>query len=188
MVNDREIVQRILSGETKAFREIIDNYGRLVNHMVYSMLGDSPEREDICQEVFLKVYKNLSGFRHEAKLSSWIARIAVNHCRDFMVSRKMNYDGEVGEDILAGIPDDGPDIEETLDKSRRAMLIRKEIDSLPPSYRTIITLYHLDEFSYEEISRTLKMPLGTVKNYIFRAREILRQRLLACRSQEELMS
>jgi len=143
------------------------------------MVPNITDREDLCQDVFLKVYKNLSKFRFDSKLSTWIARIAYNGCINFLEKKKVPlYDDlDDSEQSVERFTDNEfrpDDITEGRDISSR---LRGEIEKLPIKYRTIITLYHLDEMSYNEIADVMDLPEGTVKSYLFRARKLLKQRL-----------
>ena len=90
MSDTRSLINRILAGDRNAFRSIIEEHQRLVSHIVFRMVFNQKDREDLCQEIFVKVYTNLSGFHFGAKLSSWIAKIAYNTCLDFLGKNKKN--------------------------------------------------------------------------------------------------
>lgn len=187
MEKDIELVKRVLAGESKAFREIISGYQRLVNHIVYRMVPNERDREDICQDVFVRVYQNLSRFRGESRLSTWIGRIAANRCIDFLQARKLNIAPNPIEDSDS-LADESRATPETASAHQNlAEILKREIDNIPHPYRTVLTLYHLDDLSYEEIGSVLDMPEGTVKSYLFRARKKLRERLSSRYSIEELM-
>lgn len=188
MHENRNLVRRILAGETHAFERLIRNYQRLVSHIVFRMVTNQADREDICQDVFIKVYQNLSNFRFDSKLSTWIAKIAFNRCVNFLEKKKVPLfddiaDQEKAVERYAG-DDPGPD--EYTQAGDLKKLLQREIDKLPIQYRTIITLYHLDEMSYTEIGKITGLPDGTVKSYLFRARKALKQRLEAKYQPEEL--
>ncbi len=186
MEKDFELVKRVLSGDRKAFRNIIVDYERLVNHIVYRMIPDYTEREDICQEVFVKVYQNLDKFRGESRLSTWIGRIAANRCIDFLQAKRLPLSERPLEEIhhLSDNNSDNPG--DSLEKKNLGDILNKEISRIPNPYRTILTLYHIDELSYNEIGTILKMPEGTVKSYLFRARKKLKEILTARYNIEEL--
>lgn len=189
MVEQKELVERILAGDKNAFRPLIDRYQRLVSHIVFRMIPSGPDREDLSQEVFVKVYQNLDRFRFDAKLSTWIARIAYNSCLNFLEKKKLPlYDDLSGDenpyDPVAPEETSRPD--RRLESTGTADLIRKEIDLLPPAYKTIITLFHLEQMSYNEIADIMDLPEGTVKSHLFRARRILKERLEKKFQREEL--
>ena len=95
MENDRALVQRILGGDRAAFRLIVEEYGRMVTHIVSRMVRDASEREDLAQDVFLKVYENLGGFEFRSRMSTWIARIAYTTCLNFLDRKRPSlFDNE----------------------------------------------------------------------------------------------
>ena len=173
--DERGLVGRVLDGNVDAFEHLIDKYKAL-------------DREDICQEVFMKIYRNLAGFRFESKLSTWIARVAYNTCMNHLDKKREILVDEVRPDpetldCLSGDTDRPDEVAEDLDVSLR---LRAEIEKLPASYRTILTLYHLEEMSYNEIGEIMDVPEGTVKSHLFRARKHLRARLLSRYRREDL--
>jgi RNA polymerase sigma-70 factor (ECF subfamily) len=188
--DERVLVQKILTGDPDAFTRLIDKYKALVVHIVYRMVASPEDREDICQEVFVKIYRNLGGFRFESKLSTWIARVAYNTCVNHLEKKREFLLGEVRPDLetlddLSGEADRPDEAAEETDVSLR---LRTEIERLPVAYRTIITLYHLEEMSYSEIGEIMNLPEGTVKSHLFRARKHLKVRLLANYRREDLWS
>jgi RNA polymerase sigma-70 factor (ECF subfamily) len=175
MVDEKELIPVILKGDLHAFEILVKEYQRLVVFIVGKIVVNKEDIEDVCQEVFIKVYRNLAGFRFQSKLSTWIARIAwltaVNHSRD----RRRKYGKEVsGIDTIEQLSENP---EEQLNKKDVASYLNQMIDQMPEHYRTVIVLYHLNEFSYEEITQITGMPLGTIKNYLFRARKLLKDKL-----------
>lgn len=179
MTDPHDLVQRILDGDKRAFRVLVEEHQRLVSHIIFRMVPGGPDREDLCQEVFLKVYQNLGRFRFDAKLSTWIATIAHNCCLDHLAKKRL----PLYDDLAGGETMPEPEAPDTYSPERivvdgeTADRLRREIDRLPPVYKTIVTLFHLDELSYGEIGRIMKMPEGTIKSYLFRARRILKSRL-----------
>lgn len=186
--SDKRLVRRSLAGDGAAFEQIVRNHERLVAHVVYRMIRAERDREDLCQDVFIKVYRNLASFQFKSRLSTWIATIAFNTCKNYLEKRQMSLfedlmpddssKGQIEADIL------GPD--ELAERTDIAEHVRREIEKLPIHYRTVLTLYHLDEMSYREIAEITKKPEGTVKNYLFRARRLLKLRLTAKYKPEEL--
>lgn len=173
----RQIVRRIQKGERDLFRRIIAEYTPLVIHIVYRLVKQAQDREDICQETFVKVYVHLGTFRFESKISTWIARIAYNTCINFLQKK--------GETVLTDTAgENGQIFERTSDRplpdeayiaKDTGRMLEAAINRLNPVYRTIVTLYHLEHMSYDEISKTLSLPQGTVKSYLYRARQQLKK-------------
>ena len=175
----RLLVADILDGNRAAFETLIGRYQKLVSHVVFRMVANGLDREDICQEVFIKVYQNLAAFRFESKLSTWIAQIAYNACINHLEKKRIPLMGDLHEEegMLEKYPSetDTPDcIAERQDILTR---VQREIERLPIQYRAVITMYHLEGMSYEEVAEATGMPLGTVKSYLFRARRMLKDRL-----------
>jgi RNA polymerase sigma factor (sigma-70 family) len=187
-MDTKKLIERIQAGDSAAFQSLVEDYQRLVGHIVFRMVSIKEEREDICQDVFLKIYQNLSEFRSESKLSTWIARIAYNACLNHLEKRKLVPLEELS-------PTD-QSVESILEKSKRpdeitgekemSILLEKEINRMPVTFRTILTLYHLDEMSYAQIADVMGLPEGTVKSYLFRARKLLKERLKAKYQPEDL--
>ena len=174
-MNDAELVSQILNGNMKSFTFLVSRYQKLVVHITGRLIQRHEELEDVSQEVFLKVYQNLGKYRNECKLSTWIATIAyntsINYLRKFKKSDDTCLDDKA---ILDKLADYRSDDYETTDLHR---YIRNQIELLPVHYRTVLTLYHLEEFSYQEIETITGMPEGTVKNYLFRAKALLKEKL-----------
>lgn len=195
MESDKDIVNRIVQGDGSSFEKIVRDYQRLVCHVVSRMLSNPSDIEDICQEVFLKVFQNLHRFEFNSKLSTWIARIAFNTALNHLDKKKASLYADAFETqddareeppLAEGVwttPASTDDIVADWDTRERLM---REIDRLPPAYRTALTLFHVEELSYDEIASVMNMSVGTLKSNIFRARKILKERLLAKYSEEEL--
>ena len=187
-MDNKLLVKKTLAGNKKAFESIIKLHQRLVSHIVFRMIHNPADQEDLCQEVFLKVYENLRGFKFEAKLSTWIARIAYNTCLNYLEKKKVPlFDDLTPEDrSLEMVPANGGNPVDLVEGKEISVLLRSQIDKMPVHYRTILTLYHLDQMSYKDIGETMELPEGTVKSYLFRARRQLKQGLLAKYQREDL--
>jgi RNA polymerase sigma-70 factor (ECF subfamily) len=179
--DDRNLVRRVLDGRRDAFEHLIDRYKALVVHVVYRMVPNTEDREDICQEVFMKIYGSLVSFRFESKLSTWIARVAYNTCMNHLDKKRELLLGEYRPDLetLDELPGGTEQPDRTAEDRDIGLRLRAEIEGLPAAYRTILTLYHLEQMSYKEIGEIMDMPKGTVKSHLFRARKLLRTRLLS---------
>lgn len=174
-MNDTELINQILDGNMNAFTFLVNRYQKLVVHITGRLIQRQEELEDVCQEVFIKVYQNLGKYRNECKLSTWIATIAyntgINYLRKFKKFEEVNPEDSVA---LRNLTDFRSENYETADLKR---YIREQIELLPIQYRTVVTLFHLEEFSYQEIEQITGMPEGTVKSYLFRAKALLREKL-----------
>ncbi|QMW04552.1 RNA polymerase sigma factor [Spirosoma foliorum] len=175
MFNEREILQQIKRGNHNAFSILVKQYERLVFHVVQRIVPSPEDVEDISQEVFIKVYKRLDTFCFDSKLATWIARIAYLTAIDYL--RKFQPKITQSEQAVDQVYFTNETPEQVLIQTDVTLYVQKLIDSLPESYRIVLTLYHLDEFSYSEIEHITGMPAGTVKNYLFRARKLLKDKL-----------
>ena len=196
-VTDQQLVAQVLGGNTAAFGQLVRRTEGLVTQLVFKMIRHPADRPDVAQEVYLKVFKNLAGFKFQAKLSTWVGQIAYNTYLHYLEKKQL-----VLVDLAEQTPDDasaegrrtpptlvaGPDYdpETALFGQDLAGILSTAIEQLPPLYRTLISLYHQQELSYEEIAHITSLPDGTVKNYLFRARQLLRQRLLATYQRDDL--
>lgn len=158
-----------------AFTFLVNRYQKLVVHITGRLIQRNDELEDICQEVFLKVYQNLGKYRNECKLSTWIATIAYNTSINYL--RKYKKGDEVNPDDSAALRNLADYKSNDFERTDLHRYIRDQIELLPVQYRTVLTLFHLNEFSYQEIEQITGMPEGTIKSYLFRAKAILKEKL-----------
>lgn len=176
MTDDRSLVSQILAGNMQAFRMLIQLNERLVLHMVSRLIHNREEQEEICQDVFLKVYQKLGEFNFQSKLSTWIATIAYRHAINAMRKNKMDFmDLPVDDDRTSFMASETP--EEIVSDADMDECILKLVDRLPAQYKLVLTLYHLEGMNYQEIGAITNMPDGTVKNYLFRARTMLKEKV-----------
>lgn len=185
MNEDAILVSAIVNGDARAFRRLVQQHQRLVGHLVSRMVNRTEDCEDISQEVFLRVYQRLPSFRFQSKLSTWIATVAYRTALNYL--KKEEKHGNEPLEHAAGCWQDLPDAGEQLDKREIYAFVHQQITELPVHYRTVLTLFHLEEMSLAEIQEITGMPAGTVKNYLFRARKLLKDRLQARFLNEELL-
>lgn len=175
-MNDGDLVQQILNGNSNAFRFLVANHQRLVVHIVGRIVQRREDVEDISQEVFMKVYRKLKLFRGDSKLSTWIAKIAYNtsisHVRG--LKKELSYDESP---MLVANECDETHNQKGIEREEAKKYLLELIEELPVHYRTVLTLFHLEEFSYREIEEITEMPEGTIKSYLSRARKILKEKL-----------
>jgi RNA polymerase sigma-70 factor (ECF subfamily) len=174
-MDDVALVNALKSGNTNAFRFLVDKYRNLVWHMVLRMTNRQEDAEDLCQEIFIRVFKQVDKYRGDAKLSTWIGSIAYNACIDNLRKKKREVLSTAGsiESIDLARADVAP-LLGNIDRGAITKLVHRIIEKMPLQYRTVITLFHLEEFSYQEIEEITGMPEGTVKSYLSRGREIIR--------------
>lgn len=198
MQAEKELIEKVLAGDAQAFRVLVENYQRLVCHVVFRMVANEADREELCQEVFVKIYQHLKNFNFQSKLSTWIARIAYNACINYLKKKKTPLYDDLAETALdspedkalafiEGVAGDLPSPDELAVNREMRLFLHEAIGELPAQYRAILTLYHLDEMSYREIGEIINLPEGTVKSYLFRARKLLKERMLEKYSAEELL-
>lgn len=187
MIDDRTLVRNVLSGDMQAFRLLIHQHERLVAHMVGRIVKRQEDIEELCQDVFLKVHEKLGDFNFQSKLSTWIATIAYRHAINYLRKEKLMFSDIPDEDAFTRnfIEHESP--ESVTEEKDLDVFVMKLIDSLPVQYKTIITLYHVQDMTYQEICDITGMPEGTVKNYLFRARTLLKEKIKNYAGKENLV-
>jgi RNA polymerase sigma-70 factor (ECF subfamily) len=191
---DRKLLKKVLEGNSNAFKTIIVNTQGLVVQIIYKMIKNQEDREDLVQEVYLKAYDKLGSFKFKSKLSTWVATIAYNTCLNFLEKKKISIlnvvdeDGSESWDLIDKkvLGNSISQVESYLFSKEKHQIIASEIENLPPLYKTLITLYHNQELSYKEIGEITNLPEGTLKNYLYRARKKLKENLLQNYKKEEL--
>jgi len=180
---EAHLARLALKGDQQAFAEIVGLYQDKLYHMAYRMLGSRQEAEDVVQDTFLRVYKNLDRYDDTMKFSTWIYRIATNLCIDRLRKRKPTYSLDAdtteheGLDGYSMIPSDNRTPESETLLSEMQATVHKAIDNLPAKYKSVMVLRYLQELSLQEIGDVLDMPVTTVKTRVHRGREFLRKRL-----------
>lgn len=181
---DNLLIEQCLKGQQSSFSELIDEYKNLVFNLAYRMTNNLDDAEDISQEVFIRVYKSLYNFNPNYKFSTWLYQVTLNFCRDKFRKGKIpsvSLDAPLNKDdqknFSSLIPNNENNPEEIFIEVEQTNFINKLISSLPPKYREVIVLRHLRDLSYEEMSKILNISLGSVKTRLFRARELLKNKL-----------
>ena len=185
---DEALVRSILSGDRDRFEVLVERYQtRLVNYL-YRMVRNLEEAHDLTQEVFIRVYQALDRYDSQYRFSTWLFRVAQNAAIDVIRKRRIQLvpltrraDEGSESTVDLELPDGQPSALETLQGLELDASIRSAIDALPWEYRELILLRHYGELAYEEIAELKAMPLGTVKNKLFRARQMLKQQLVGPR-------
>ncbi len=186
MFEDAYLVKRTLEGDIRAFEALIDKYKNMVFTISFRMLGNHADAEDASQEVFLRLFNSLKKYNSNHKFSNWLYQITMNICRDELRKRK-NAKGNIsldeplkeqdGKDIASLIPDDYNLPERIVEENELRDRLEMAIQKLPPDYREPLALRYTKGLSYEDISSILKLPVGTVKVRIHRARRMIREAL-----------
>ena len=174
-MEDAELINQILKGNMNAFTFLVNRYQKLVVHITGRLIQRQDELEDVCQDVYLKVYQNLGKYRNECKLSTSIATIAYNTSINYL--RKYKKMVEVNPDDTVALRNMSEYKSDDYERTDLHQFIHEQIELLPVQYRTVLTLYHLEEFSYQEIKQITGMPEGTIKSYLFRAKALLKEKL-----------
>jgi RNA polymerase sigma factor (sigma-70 family) len=185
MIDDKALVSQVLGGDRMAFKQLIKQHERLVAHMVARLVDHKEDREELCQDVFLRVYEKLGEFNFQSKLSTWVATIAYRHGVNHLRKKKIEISDIPEEESFTAhfISDEDP--EERLEDKEMNALVLKLVDQLPAQYKMVLTLYHVDQMNYQEIENVTGMPEGTVKNYLFRARNLLKEKVKKYLGKEE---
>jgi RNA polymerase sigma-70 factor (ECF subfamily) len=175
-------VEEVLSGEREAFAELVARHQRGVLAFAARMTGDREAAPDIAQETFLKAFCALASFDRKFRFTTWLYRIASNCAVDHLRRRRVRIPSRVGRAAEGESPEvqiraSDPSPDQLLRCRELADRLDDEIRALPPQYRQLLHLRHRGQLRYDEIARATGIPIGTVKNRIFRAREILRNRL-----------
>ena len=180
---DEELVALVLAGDRERFGDLVERYqGRLVNYL-FRLLRNIDESHELAQEVFLKVYQALDRYDPSYRFSTWVFRVAQNAAIDQIRKRRLKLvplakpEDPEGESHERELPSDERGPYGELRNRERGEAIQAAIDGLPWEYRELIVLRHFAELSYEEIAHLKKMPLGTVKNKLFRGRQALKEKL-----------
>jgi RNA polymerase sigma-70 factor (ECF subfamily) len=180
---DTALIQLALVGDQGAFARLRQKYHDAIYNLIYRMIREKDEVEDLTQEAFIKAFGSLSTFNDEFAFSTWLYKIATNNCIDHIRRRKLqtfSIDKPIESkesDFTFELPDTGDEPDQEMISRQRKKLLDDAINSLPPKYRQVIVMRHQEELEYQEIARILKLPLGTVKAHIFRAREMLYKEL-----------
>jgi RNA polymerase sigma-70 factor (ECF subfamily) len=187
-ISERMLLGRLVRRDEEAFSEIVRSYGDRVYNLVLRLVGSPAEAEDVAQEVFVTVFKSIDSYRGEAKLSTWILRIAANHSKNRIkyLSRRRttSHEGRDGTDA-ADLPDEGkapvqahfdaPDV--MLEAAETERLLQDAIGTLDEEQRLLVVLRDVEELSYDEIVEITGLPEGTVKSRLHRARMALKDLL-----------
>ena len=177
-LTDGELIETAISGREDSFEELVRRYQRPITNYVYRMLSDYDASLDVTQEVFIKVYNSLARYSSDYKFSTWLYRIAHNASIDYMRRNSVNQQSIEAENAdgtyQLQIESPRPNPEQERERSEWRTEIESVVKCLPTVYRELILLRHAQDLSYDEIAEITNLPLGTVKNRLFRAREMMR--------------
>jgi RNA polymerase sigma-70 factor (ECF subfamily) len=177
--HDFDLVKAAIEGNETAFARLLARYKDAIFFMLLKMVNNKSDAEDLTLEAFGKAFKNLHQYSPNYAFSTWLFKIASNNCIDFLrkkrgVTINIETNHESNDlDTPAKLRSKDPDPEEKLIRKQKAILMRKVVRKLKPRYQTLVEYRYFREMTYEEIASELKLPLGTVKAQLFRAREML---------------
>lgn len=176
--SDLILVQKAKNGEEKAFASLMNRYRDSIYFMLLKMVNNPSDAEDLTIEAFGKAFHNIDSFAPDFAFSTWLFKIATNNCIDFIRKKQtspshLEQFAEDLDDLTVNIQSDMPDPEEVLINDQKIAVLRDIVNQLKPRYRRLIELRYYKEYSYEEISNELRMPIGTVKAQLYRAKSLL---------------
>lgn len=182
---DMELIERTRRGDREAFDELVRRYERQVYNLAYRLTGNYDDASDVVVEAFVRAFQGLHTFRGDAHFGTWLYRVVLNAFYDSRKRAKgpqhtvsLEQDLELEGDTLARqIEDTSPGPQELVEQREREQVLQRAINQLPPERRVLIVLYHFENLSYEEIAELLRLPVGTVKSRLNRARLALRELL-----------
>ena len=183
---ERTLLRRLRDRDEHAFRELLEGYRDRVYNITYRMLGNRAEAEDVAQEVFITVFKTIDSFREESKFSTWLYRVAVNHCKNrikYLARRHDRDRDELDENsqhangVIANVVVRMSQPDRALEGVQMEVILQKAIESLDDDHRIVVVLRDIEDLSIEEICEITGLPDGTVKSRLHRARLALRKKL-----------
>jgi RNA polymerase sigma factor (sigma-70 family) len=176
--NDLLLVTQARQGNEKAFAALLTRYRDSIYFMLLKMVNNASDAEDLTIEAFGKAFRNLDSYTPNFAFSTWLFKIATNNCIDFIRKKQtspsiIDHGQEDIDSYTVNIQSDTPDPEEILINQQKIVALREIVSQLKPRYKTLIELRYFKEYSYEEISVELNLPIGTVKAQLFRAKTLL---------------
>lgn len=178
-LEDDKLIQSARDGDENAYAKLVQKYKQPLHFHILKMVKDKEQVEDLVQESLTKAFSSLDSYSTSYAFSTWLYRIATNHTIDYLRKKKlqtvsMDKPVDTGEgEVKMQLPDEKASADRNIIRKQRQNIVRQAIDDLPDKYQRVIEQRHMEEKSYQEISESLDLPLGTVKAHIFRAREML---------------
>ena len=190
--NDNELINKTLEGDEYSFSLLVDRHKDFVVSMAVRILQNEQLAEEVAQDSFLKAYKALRSFERKSKFSTWLYRITYNVALNVLKkeNRTRDFFSDEEPEKYLDIPISKQNINSTLDMAEHnntGQIVRECIAKLPPKFASIITMFHLNQMKYEEISELMDLPIGTVKSHIHRGRALLKKFILENYEKQELI-
>jgi RNA polymerase sigma-70 factor (family 1) len=188
-LNDEDLIRELKAGNMSAFKELFDDYSSLVFNVALRMLQNKEDAEDITQDTFLQSYVSIKNFRSEARLSTWLYRIAVNTSLNFQRKRKrerwlsLDFGSDESEDPREVASTDA-NPQDNLERNEIELVVQKAINSLPKKQRISLLLYRYEGLSYEEIAKVMNVSVPSVESRLHRAKQALAVKLIALRPRD----
>lgn len=180
MLSDQEMIQKIIAGETHMFSIFVDRYKDKVFNLVYRFTGDYSETEDICQEIFITAYKKLPSFKADARVSTWLYKVASNKCIDWYRSKKrknfFTFFGGTGQ--IDDVKADTPAPQEIYILNEEQKTLQNAVNKLDEKYRIVVVMFYYQHLSYRDIAAILELSVRTVETRLYRAKKILKSYLV----------
>jgi len=174
-LTDEEIIKKVQKGDVEVYSHLIERYKDRIFGLIFKYTNDYNETQDIAQEVFIKVYRQLHSFRFQSKISTWLYRIATNSCIDWDRKRKKDQNMlSLNEEITID-RDNG--IETMILFNEQRQVVRDIINKMPEKYKLLIVMHHFHNLKYKEISEILDMPEKTVETRLYRARALIKKEI-----------
>lgn len=187
-MSEVEIIRKLQQGNEQAFREMVENYQKMVVNTCFGMVHNTEDAEDIAQEVFIEVFRSINNFRAESKLSTWLYRMAVNRSLNFIRDNKRNKWNQSFEDTVKSkvalsenlIIKNADRPEFQLENAQRATLLHEAVNSLSENQKVAFTLSKYEDLSYQEISAVMDVSISSVESLLHRAKRNLQKKLYVC--------
>ena len=181
-VADNDIIDQIRAGDARKYALLVDRHKDKVFTLAVRLVGNKSEAEELVQDGFMRAYRSLDRFRGDAKFSTWLYRIIYNLCMTRVTRRHTQTETSVmfHEEMIDGVfVDDGEvGVDEQMEQEEFNQIVREEVNLLPEKYRIAVTMFYLQEMSYQEMTEIMNLPIGTVKTNLFRGRNLLRKQML----------
>ena len=178
-LDDQQLVTASKRGDQDAFAQLVQRYQRRIFNLVYRMLQQYEEASEITQETFLAAWQGLPSFRGDARFATWLYRIAYNCALKQLETRKRDWALQAALQAEQALESENTykRADAQIDEHERQAFVQEHLSRLPAKYRAVLILRHLQDMTYEEMAEILTMPVGTIKTHLFRARNLLKQRL-----------
>ena len=179
--SDEELVARSIGGDQESFNQLVLRWERPIYALAYRVIGREEDARDVCQETFLRAFRALNGFRGQAKFSSWLYRIALNLCRDWVRKERRTPVIQAPEELevleMAAVREPTPSVEDLVARRELTRVVERAMARLPEEQRTAIILKEYHELTFQEIADLVGCPLSTVKTRLYQGLAVLRREL-----------